>query len=87
MLPFLLHVLLPSLSYAIPQVTFGLTTINGVQYFNEDFFGGIPFAQPPTGGNRFNPPILLSSLPSGSFDATKYGASCLQASVNRFTDP
>ena len=83
MFQFLLHtLLLPLLSNAIPQVILGSTTINGVEDFNEDFFGGIPFAQPATGTNRFKPPVLLSSLPQSTFDATQYGPPCLQNPVN-----
>jgi acetylcholinesterase len=84
MIPFLLlntFLFLP-LSQANPQVTIGATIITGITEYNQDFFGGIPFADPPTGSNRFKPPVLLSSLPAGSFDATQYGSECLQNPVN-----
>jgi acetylcholinesterase len=85
MLPFLIHILsLYSLSNATPQVTVGSTVISGVTQLNQDFFGGIPYAQPPTGANRFMPPVLLSSLPAGNFDATQYGSACLQNPVNKY---
>jgi acetylcholinesterase len=81
-LSLLLLSFLPSLAWAAPQVTLGSTTINGLAELSEDFFGGIPYAQPPTGANRFKPPVVLSTLPGASFDATKYGAACIQAPVS-----
>jgi carboxylesterase type B len=82
MFPFLLlPPLFSTFCLAAPQVTIGATTINGVASFNEDLFAGIPFAQPPTGANRFKPPVVLSSLPPGAFDGTKFGAECLQSPV------
>ena len=82
MFPFpLLYALLPLLSNATPQVTLGGTTINGIELFGQDFFGGIPYAQPPTTTNRFKPPVLLSTLSGLAFDASNYGAPCLQNPV------
>ncbi|KAJ7199025.1 extracellular triacylglycerol lipase precursor [Mycena pura] len=48
---------------------------------HQTFFGGIPYAKPPVGALRFKPPVLLESLPHGTFDATNFGTSCLQADL------
>ncbi|KAH8999251.1 esterase 1 [Lactarius akahatsu] len=64
-----------------PRVRLGGTSIIGkhLRSYNQDFFGGIPFAEPPTASFRFAPPQLkLSLVPSRSFDARSYGPSCLQ---------
>ncbi|KAH9049183.1 esterase 1 [Lactarius hengduanensis] len=64
-----------------PRVRLGGTSIIGkhLRSYNQDFFGGIPFAEPPTTSLRFAPPQLkLSLAPSRSFDARSYGPSCLQ---------
>ncbi|KAH9077320.1 esterase 1 [Lactarius deliciosus] len=64
-----------------PRVRLGGTSITGkyLRSYNQDFFGGIPFAEPPITSLRFAPPQLkLSLAPSRSFDARSYGPSCLQ---------
>ncbi|KAL0569198.1 hypothetical protein V5O48_012773 [Marasmius crinis-equi] len=63
-----------------PEVTLGETRLLGVR--NEDsnveFFGGIPFAEPPLGSLRLRPPVLKTKLNSSEFDASKSGLACLQ---------
>ncbi|KAI0303270.1 esterase 1 [Russula brevipes] len=64
-----------------PRVNLGGTTLTGsrLQPSNLDFFGGIPFAEPPIAALRFAPPRLKLSLsPLTSFNARDYGPSCLQ---------
>ncbi|KAI9448172.1 esterase 1 [Lactarius indigo] len=64
-----------------PRIRLGGTSIIGkhLHSYNQDFFGGIPFAEPPIASLRFAPPRLkLSLAPSRSFDARSYGPSCLQ---------
>ena len=49
------------------------------QSSNVDFFGGIPYAEPPLGDLRLSPPLPKYSLsPLQSFDARSYGHRCLQ---------
>lgn len=59
----------------------GLGTLNGV--LNSDYdgiadFHGIPYAQPPVGGLRWQPPVPFDAW-EGARDATKYGYSCPQS--------
>jgi len=39
---------------------------------------GIPFARPPLGPLRLQPPVLQTKLNSATFDATNFGKACLQ---------
>ncbi|EEB91895.1 hypothetical protein MPER_09674, partial [Moniliophthora perniciosa FA553] len=47
-----------------------------------EFFGGIPYAEPPLGDLRFQPPILKPVLDVPTFDATNFGPQCLQLPVS-----
>lgn len=53
-------------------------TVEGVHsdVHNQDYFLGIPFAQPPTGANRFRPPQSLNKKFEGVLKATEYSAAC-----------
>ncbi|RPD53636.1 extracellular triacylglycerol lipase precursor [Lentinus tigrinus ALCF2SS1-7] len=69
-----------------PQVKVGGATITGVSQtflgaLGIDFFGGIPFAQPPVGNLRFAPPVLMDGFGVDTLDATKFGAPCVQFNV------
>ena len=52
------------------------TTVAGVDSFN-----GLPYAAPPAGNLRWRPPQRASSWP-GVRDATQFGPSCPQSTVN-----
>ncbi|KAF9531107.1 extracellular triacylglycerol lipase precursor [Crepidotus variabilis] len=83
MLPPLLYatllVITPFAASASPQVKIGNTTIIGrdLTLLQQDFFGGIPFAEPPTGNLRLHPPVLKPALRVDKFDATQFGAGCI----------
>ncbi|KAI3609024.1 extracellular triacylglycerol lipase precursor, partial [Moniliophthora roreri] len=74
--------LFASLSSAA-TVTLGNTTIVGQDISSQglEFFGGIPFAEPPVGNLRLKPPVQKIFLNIPTFDATSFGASCLQVPV------
>ncbi|KAI0004879.1 Alpha/Beta hydrolase protein [Russula compacta] len=64
-----------------PSVQLRGTTVIGkhLESSNLDFFGGIPFAEPPVASLRFSPPQPKYSLsPLSSFDASSFGLPCLQ---------
>ncbi|KJA24904.1 hypothetical protein HYPSUDRAFT_76245 [Hypholoma sublateritium FD-334 SS-4] len=61
-----------------PTVTLGRTRIIGSQVANVEFFGGIPFAEPPLGQLRLASPVLQTTINAATFQAAKFGASCLQ---------
>jgi hypothetical protein len=44
----------------------------------QEFFAGIPYAQPPVGSLRLRPPVLKRSLKQTAFNATNYGPACIQ---------
>ncbi|KAF4125989.1 Carboxylesterase type B [Geosmithia morbida] len=50
--------------------------VNNAQY-KQDFFLGIPYAQPPTGALRFAPPQPLTEAFNETRDATEYGSICI----------
>jgi acetylcholinesterase len=61
-------------------VALGGTTLLGtaIPTFQQEFFAGIPFAEPPVGALRLRPPVLKTRLNVPTFNATNYGASCIQ---------
>ena len=72
-----------------PQLQLGDTVLIGkqIQSYNVDFFGGIPFAEPPLANLRLSPPRPKYTLsPLRSFDARSYGLPCLQP-VSRTSFP
>ncbi|KAK7041436.1 hypothetical protein VNI00_009302 [Paramarasmius palmivorus] len=87
-LKLLLPVLLGSLASAA-TVQLGNTTIIGEDITSQgvEFFGGIPFTEPPIGNLRLRPPVLKTSLDNATFNATSFGASCLQVPILGFPSP
>ncbi|KAG7445246.1 esterase 1 [Guyanagaster necrorhizus] len=65
---------------SFPQVQLHRTTLVGtdITELGLDFFGGIPYAEPPLGSLRLQPPVLKLNLDGGFFNATSFGLSCLQ---------
>ncbi|EAU89349.2 lipase I [Coprinopsis cinerea okayama7 len=65
---------------AAPEFKIGGTTVVGrdVTERNVEFFGSIPFTEPPVGKLRFKPPVLKTRLDTDTFNATQYGKTCLQ---------
>ncbi|KAJ7111458.1 extracellular triacylglycerol lipase precursor [Mycena epipterygia] len=65
-----------------PTVQLGRTTLVGrVIAPSQEFFGGIPFAEPPLGNLRLKPPVLKAYLEPGKFDASEFGLGCLETGV------
>ncbi|PIL26441.1 hypothetical protein GSI_12199 [Ganoderma sinense ZZ0214-1] len=72
---------------APPTVDVNGTSIVGtsqtfVDLVDVEFFGGIPFAEPPLGDLRFAPPVEIDSLGVPTFNATAFGAPCVQFDVD-----
>ena len=54
-------------------------TVIGVELptFNQDFFGGIPYSQPPVGDLRLRLPVSINrAFENGTFDASDYSPIC-----------
>lgn len=82
---FSLAILVPSLvSASPPTVAIKNGTVQGrhSSEWNQDFFLGIPYAQPPLGDLRFRWPQSLNTSFQGVFDASRYGYSCYQYGSN-----
>jgi hypothetical protein len=64
------------------------TTLNGTwsgyhnSFYNEDYFLGIPYAQPPTGNLRYAAPQSLNASWTGVKNATQYGYECVGYGVS-----
>jgi carboxylesterase type B len=58
-------------------------TLNGTYYgyhnafYNEDFFLGMPYAQPPVNNLRYAAPQALNDSWTGAKNATQYGYECV----------
>ncbi|KAF6745462.1 triacylglycerol lipase 3 [Ephemerocybe angulata] len=64
---------------ALAQVQLGKATLVGRDVSDTvQFFGAIPFADPPLGQLRLKPPVLKTRLPPAVFNATAYGNACIQ---------
>ncbi|KAJ6566563.1 esterase 1 [Mycena capillaripes] len=69
--------------HSSPTIQLEKTTLVGrdIAPFQQEFFGGIPFAEPPLGNLRLQLPVLKSSLNSNTFNATNFGPACLQVGL------
>ncbi|KAI0746063.1 esterase 1 [Earliella scabrosa] len=81
----------PSASIVGPKVTLGNTWVIGKKYkfaglVDEEFYGGIPYAEPPVGDLRFAPPVPKNSLDSWMFDATQWGPACPQLGIANYSE-
>lgn len=45
-----------------------------------DFFGNIPYAEPPIGARRFRPPVTKAPTPDTVINGSWFGPSCVQYS-------
>lgn len=45
-----------------------------------NFFGNIPYAEPPVGNLRFRPPVTKAPKPDETINGTWFGPSCIQYS-------
>jgi carboxylesterase type B len=60
-------------------------TVVGNVYASHRAFLGIPFAEAPTGELRWKAPVMLKRFNKSIFQATSYGASCIQHLMNTTT--
>lgn len=80
----LLSALLPALAVAVtssPSVTVDAGTLTGGRC--EDghdavFYKSIPYAEPPLGDLRFEPPKAMKQFPGGKLEATSAPPACIQ---------
>lgn len=77
----LLLAALPTLALAAsnPSVEASNGVYQGVsnEHYKQEFFLGIPYAQPPTGALRFASPKALTEKFDEPRDATQYGNACI----------
>ncbi|KAK0460661.1 extracellular triacylglycerol lipase precursor [Desarmillaria tabescens] len=80
----------PVLCYALlaaaadPEVQLGNTTLIGrdVAGLEQEFFGGIPYAESPVGALRLQHPVLKTTIDTDEFDAQNFGLACFQRNVS-----
>ena len=65
--------------YYTPSVQVLNGTYTGIHspYYNQDFYLGIPYAQPPTGNLRYRVPQSLNTSWLGARNATEYSPFCV----------
>ncbi|KAF9257010.1 esterase 1 [Marasmius fiardii PR-910] len=64
------------------HVQLGNTILTGTTSHQVEFFGGIPYAEPPIGDLQLREPVLKTTLNVSTFDATRFGPPCLQITPN-----
>ncbi|KAK0650346.1 Cholinesterase [Lasiodiplodia hormozganensis] len=71
---------------AAPTASVKNGTIEGIHNaeYNQDFFLGVPFAQPPVGELRFRVPQSLNTTFEGTQSATSYAPSCIGYGSDQF---
>ncbi|KAK0489148.1 extracellular triacylglycerol lipase precursor [Armillaria novae-zelandiae] len=72
-----------SLARSLPTVQLGTTKLVGADLALSqlEFFGGIPYAEPPLGALRLQPPVPKADLGVEVFNASGFGLACLQAGL------
>ncbi|KAF5352296.1 hypothetical protein D9758_011968 [Tetrapyrgos nigripes] len=81
LLPYLLSLLsASSVVLGVPEVKIGSTTLigNDIPSLQQEFFGGIPFAEPPVGPLRLKPPVFKDTYDQEILNVTQLGLPCLQ---------
>lgn len=63
----------------VPTVRIRNGTLAGLHSttYNQDFFLGVPYAQPPVGGLRFRTPQPINKTYNGNLETTEYAPSCV----------
>ncbi|KAJ7111464.1 extracellular triacylglycerol lipase precursor [Mycena epipterygia] len=66
-----------------PTIQLGATTLVGrdIAPLQQEFFGGIPYVEPPQGSLRLKPPVLKEFLEPGTFNSSAFGPGCLQTGL------
>ncbi|KAF5364921.1 hypothetical protein D9758_008164 [Tetrapyrgos nigripes] len=81
LLPCLLSLLsASSVVLGVAEVKIGTTTLIGkdVPSQQQEFFGGIPFAEPPVGPLRLKPPVFKDTYDQKILNVTQFGFPCVQ---------
>ncbi|KAF5352295.1 hypothetical protein D9758_011969 [Tetrapyrgos nigripes] len=81
LLPCLLSLLsASSVVLGVPEVKIGSTTVIGknIPSLQQEFFGGIPFAEPPVGPLRLKPPVFKDTYDQKILNVTQFGFPCVQ---------
>lgn len=74
----------PTSSGGTPSATIKNGTVVGrySPQYDQDFFLGVPYAQPPLGNLRFRNPQSINASFEGVYDATQYSTACVGYGVS-----